>query len=155
MRDLHSSTQAVGLQNKNISAGALFWQLLCVVKCLSTSRVWDTPKLCGFKYLRLSRCQKIEFKPNPFFKLFWLLSSRESHRLSLGCGFQKSDGASARLCNLAVVALPQCKFTAVPPRLCWDRNLIFKSTRDRLETSIDYTFLKKIQIFQQFFSWIL
>lgn len=137
MRDLHSPTRAVGLGNRNISAGALSWQFLCVVKALSTSRVWDTPKLCGFKYLRLSRCQKIEFKPNPFLKLFWLLSSKEPHGLSLGCGFQKSDGASTRPCNLAVVALPLCKFTAVQPQLCWDGNPKFRSMWDRLKRSID------------------
>lgn len=65
---------------------------------------------------------------------------------------KKSDGASTHDCNLAVMALPQCKFTAVPPQLCWDRNPKFRSTRDRLERSIGYLFFKKIQIFQQFFS---
>lgn len=80
-----------------------------VVKCLSTSRVRDILQLCSFKYLRLSRCQKIELKPNPFLRLFLLSSPRELHRLSWNCGFQRSDGASICLCNLAVAALPQCK----------------------------------------------
>lgn len=46
MRDLHSPTQAVGLGNKNISAGALSWQLLCVLSSVWAQAEYEIPLSC-------------------------------------------------------------------------------------------------------------